>query len=106
MGEEGDAAPVGTCAEHTEVRLDQLVEKPRAEEKPGRKPDRKDDDETTHRRVGVQDEVGAENGRDRTTRPEVRYSRVGGGPERERHQRLRHRRDESAGEVKEEITKR
>jgi len=40
VGEERDAAPVRRGAEQPEVRLDELVQEPRAQEDPGRDPDR------------------------------------------------------------------
>ena len=41
-GEERDAAPVRVGAGQPEVRLDQLVQEPRAQEDPGRDPDQED----------------------------------------------------------------
>jgi hypothetical protein len=106
VGEEGDAAPVRGRAEDPEVRLDQLVEEPGAEEEPGRQLHREDDHEPAHRRVRVEDEVGAEHGGDRAARAQVGHPRLGRAAEGEGHQRLRQRRDEAAREVEDELAER
>jgi hypothetical protein len=67
-----------------EVRLEQLVQEPEAEEEVRRDPHRPEDDETSILRVRIQDEVGAEDCADRATRAEVRRLRVCGVPGRRR----------------------
>src|SRR5262249_58595007 len=81
VGEECDAAAVRLRTEDPEVRLDELVEEPEAEEEPGRDPHGDDRDEPEHLRAGVENEVGAEHGRDRTARTEGRDARVDRGAE-------------------------
>src|SRR5260221_9052258 len=63
--EERDAAPVRTSAEDSEVGLEELVQEPEAQEEPGRELHREDGQETTHGRVRLEHEVGAQYGRDR-----------------------------------------
>src|SRR6185295_5169582 len=74
VGEERDAAAVGLGAEEPEVRLEELVEEPEAEEEPGRDPHRHDHDQAQHGGVRIKHEVRAEDRSDRAARSEVRYA--------------------------------
>ena len=84
MGKEGDAAAVRARAEDPEVRFDELVEEPRAQEEPGREANGDHDDQAEHGRVGIEHEVRAEYRGDRAAGPEVRNPRIGCGAERKR----------------------
>src|SRR5262249_20194049 len=75
MGEERDAAAVGLGLEQAEVRLEQLVQEPEAEEEPRGELDREDAEQTAHVRPRVEDDVGAEDGSDRAARAEIRDAR-------------------------------
>jgi hypothetical protein len=55
------------------------------------------------RTVEFEHEVGTEDGRNRAARAEVRHSTFGRSAEEQRHRRLRHGRDKSAGEVEGQI---
>jgi hypothetical protein len=63
--EERDATAVRRGAEQPELRLDELVEDPQAEEDPGRDPDQEDrDDVRDDPGAVVQQEIGAQYGGD------------------------------------------
>jgi len=82
MGEEGDAGPVRRGAEQPEVRLDELVQAPQAEEDPGRDLDQEHGHYVrAHPRARVQDEVGAQHGGDGAAGPKLRHLRLGGRAE-------------------------
>ena len=79
--------PLSAGLEQPEVRLEQLVEEPEAEEEPGRDPDRPEDDQAEDGAVRVEDEVGAEHRRDRAARAQLRHPRVGAVAEQQRQER-------------------
>ena len=87
----------------TEVPLDELVEEPAAQVHPGRDLDEEDEHQRPDPCRRVEDEEGAEDRRDRAARAEVRDARRGRRAEEQGHGRLRHRRDEAAGEVEGEV---
>src|SRR5262245_29719430 len=60
--EERDAAAVCLRGEEAEVRLDELVDEPEAEEDVRGDPDRPEDDERQDARFGIEHEVRAEDG--------------------------------------------
>ena len=101
--EEGHAAAVCRGRGETEVPLDKLVEEPAAQVDPGRDLDEEHEHQRSDPCRRVEDEEGAEDGCDRTARAEVRDACRRRRAEEQGHGRLRHRRDEAAGEVEGEV---
>ena len=95
--------PFDEARGEAEVRLDELVEEPAAEVDPGRDLDDEDEHEGPDPCARVEDEEGAEHGGDRAARAESRDACGGRRAEEQRHRRLRHRRDEAAGDVEGEV---
>src|SRR5262245_27938905 len=106
VGEERDPFAIGVRCEQTEVRLDQLVEEPEAEEDVGGNPHEPNHDEREYARSRIEHEVRAEHRGDRAGGAQVRSVCVGSRAGEQCHRGLRHHRDEAAGEVEQKVANR